>query len=201
MRLETEGNQREGLAKLATLPRRGSYMKVMYWLNENLEPVMMNFCYASMTILVFLQVVLRFGFENQISWGSSVAIYMFIWVAWMGASYNVRKRSHLNFGVIRGSLPYKAQFVCLLMDAFLWVSMSVVVIYFSIPQIQTLKDNFAFVPGSFDMMQWWFYTIGPIGWGLIIFRALQNLWEDIRTFQRGESFVLSGGAICEQAEG
>jgi TRAP-type C4-dicarboxylate transport system permease small subunit len=172
-------------------------MKAMYWLNENLEPVVMNCCYVTMIILVFLQVVLRFGFESQISWGTSVAIYMFIWVAWMGASYNVRKRSHLTFGVIRGSLPYKAQFACLLMDAFLWVSMSAVVIYFSIAQVQALKDNFAFVPGSFDMMQWWFYTISPIGWGLIIFRALQNLWEDVRTFQRGEPFVLSGGIISE----
>lgn len=161
---------------------------VLKWLDRNLEPVFMNVAYATMVVLVVAQVVLRFGFSSQIPWGTSVAIYMFIWVAWVGASYNVRQRTHLSFNVIRETLPYSAQFLCMILDAILWISFAVVAVYYSAHQVESLQRNFAFVPGSFDMMQWWFYMVTPVAWGLIIIRALQNLYLDIRTYRRGEPF-------------
>lgn len=178
--------------KNQSLSRVGFLVKVLRWLDKNIEPIVMNICYASMTILVFLQVVLRFGFKSQIAWGTSVAIYMFIWVAWIGAAYNVKTRSHLNFGILRENFPYMGQFLCLMLDAILWLSLAFIIIYFSINQVQGLKDNFAIVPGSFDMMQWWFYTIGPIGWLLIIIRVIQNIIKDIKSYRQNIPFNLSG---------
>ena len=183
-------------------PRRGLHMlkQAVLWLDKNLEPVVMNVCYVLMTLLVFLQVVLRFGFSTKIPWGTSVAIYMFIWVAWIGASYNVRTRSHLCFGVVRAILPYLAQFICRLVDALMWISLSALVIYFSIDQVAALERNFAVVPGSFGLMQWWFYTIGPIGWSLIIFRALQNLYQDVQCYRRGQPLPEPTQVIGKSAE-
>ena len=171
--------------------------KALRWLDANLEPMMMNIAYVGMAALVFQQVVLRFLFKTQVGWGSSVAIYLFIWVTWMGASYNVRKRTHLNFGEVRAALPYGMQFACLIIDAVLWVGLASVVIYYSIFQIELLRMNFAFVPGTTDLMQWWFYTIIPLGWSLIILRALQNLWTDVATFRRGEPFTLRAPAVAD----
>ncbi|WP_420730052.1 TRAP transporter small permease [Hwanghaeella sp. 1Z406] len=171
--------------------------KVILWLDDNLEPILIYVAYAMMAGLVFEQVVLRFLFKTQVAWSAGVAIYMFIWVTWLGAAYNVRKRSHLTFGEIRSQMPYVMQFFCLLIDAVLWVSLSVVVIYYALGQIELLQMNFAFVPGTSNLMQWWFYLIMPLGWGLIILRALQNLWQDIATFRRREPFQLNSQAIAE----
>ena len=171
--------------------------KIFLWLDEHLEPTVMHVAYVIMALIVFEQVVLRFVFKTQVAWSTGVSVYMFIWVTWMGASYNVRKRSHLSFGEIRARLPYPAQFACMVADAVLWISMAVVVIYYSVEQIFLLRDNFALVPGTSDMMQWWFYTSNPIGWGLIIYRALQNLRQDISTFRRREPFAVAAVAMSE----
>ncbi len=48
--------------------------------------------------------------------------------------------------------------------------------------------NFAIVAGTDDWMQWWFYLATPVGFGLIIIRAVQNMIEDTLTFRRGEPF-------------
>ncbi len=171
--------------------------KALLWLDDNIEPVLMNIAYVVMAGLVFEQVVLRFIFKTQVAWSSGVAVYMFIWVTWMGASYNVRKRAHLTFGEIRTQLPYAMQFVCLIVDAVLWVSLAVVVIYFAFEQIELLQMNFAFVPGTSDLMQWWFYLIMPFGWGMIVLRAVQNLWDDVRAFRRREPFQLGAPSMAE----
>lgn len=173
-------------AKDQAKPRRGA----LAWLDDNIEPVFMNIAYVAMVAIVFEQVVLRFVFKTQIAWSTSVAIYMFIWLTWLGASYNVKTRSHLAFSEIRTRLPYSGQFACLILDAVLWVSFAVVVIYYTSEQVVILHENFAIVPGTSDLMQWWFYLISPIGWSLIIFRALQNLWKDVRAYRRGEPFNL-----------
>ncbi|SDL62532.1 TRAP-type C4-dicarboxylate transport system, small permease component [Modicisalibacter muralis] len=185
---EEQRGRRHGLALFA---------KPLIWLDRYLEPVIMNIAYAAMVILVLAQVILRFGFSSQIPWGTSVAIYMFIWMAWVGASYNVRQRTHLSFSMVREKLPYAAQFTCLILDAFLWVSMAGVAVYYSIGQVKALQMNFAFVPGSFDMMQWWFYIIMPVSWGLVIFRALQNLWRDVNKYRHREPFEVIGSPLAE----
>lgn len=171
--------------------------KFLSWLNENVEPVLMIIAYAVMAILVFEQVLLRFVFKTQIGWSSTVAVYMFIWVTWLGASYNVRKRSHLSFGEVRAVLPYGLQFACLLLDAALWLSLSAIVIYYSIFQIELLQMNYSIVPGTTNVMQWWFNVIMPFGWGLIILRTVQNLWEDIAAFRKREPFVLNMPMIAD----
>ena len=171
--------------------------KFVFWLDENIEPFLMNIAYVVMAVLVFEQVILRFVFKTQIGWSAAVAVYMFIWVTWLGASYNVRKRAHLSFGEVRSVLPYWMQFACLLLDAALWLSLSVVVIYFSIYQIELMQMNYSIVPGTTHVMQWWFSMIMPFGWGLIILRTLQNLWEDISTFRKREPLVLNMPMIAE----
>lgn len=170
--------------------------KAFVWLDDNLEPILIIFAYVAMAALVFQQVVLRFVFKTQIPWGTSVAIYMFIWVAWMGAAYNVKKRAHLNFGEIRARLPYPMQFVCLVIDTVLWISFAAVVMYYAFDQIEILQMNYAIVPGADNLMQWWFYLIMPLGWGLIIFRALQNLWYDIDAFRHGRPFDFGSTAMA-----
>ncbi len=51
-----------------------------------------------------------------------------------------------------------------------------------------MYDNFAIVQGTDHVMQWWFYLATPLSWLLLIFRALQNLYEDWRRYQRREPF-------------
>ncbi len=177
--------------KADAAPKRG----VLAWLDANLEPVFMNIAYVAMVAIVFEQVVLRFVFHSQVAWSTSVAIYMFIWLTWIGAAYNVKLRSHLTFSEVRSRLPYTAQFACLILDALLWVSFSVVVIYYTSEQIILLYENFAVVPGTSDVMQWWFYMISPIGWSLIIFRAVQNFCKDCAAYRRREPFNLGSMSL------
>lgn len=160
----------------------GSFFGVI---ERNIEKSVILASYGSMAGIIFVEVIRRFFFNEQAPWSTTIPIYMFLWLAWMGASYNTMRRSHLRFTEVRERLSYKAQFACLILDAICWFVMGVVVIYFSIEQVYIAYDNFAIVQGTDDIMQWWFYTATPLAWVLLLFRVIQNLRQDIRSFKAG----------------
>ncbi len=154
-------------------------------IERNIEKSVILASYASMAGIIFVEVIRRFFFNQQAPWSTTIPIYMFLWLAWMGASYNTMRRSHLRFTEVRERLPYTGQFICLLVDTLCWFIMGAVVIYFSIEQVYIAYDNFAIVQGTDDIQQWWFYMATPLAWTLLLVRVLQNLRQDIRAYRAG----------------
>ena len=172
-------------------------MVVLKWLDENIEKSIILVSYVLMTAIIFVEVIRRFAFGQQAAWSSTIPIYLFLWVTWIGCAYNCKRRSHLRFEEFRMRLPYGGQFFCLIVDHLVWIGFSILVIYYSMQQVQIAYDNFAIVQGTDDIMQWWFYTATPIGFGLVIYRVLRNLLDDIRRFRNNEPMLVNIGAAAD----
>jgi len=172
-------------------------LSLLKWLDRNIEKIVILICYTTMAGIIFVEVIRRFLLNQQAAWSTTIPIYLFLWVTWMGAAYNVRIRTHLRFDEMRVRLPYTAQFACLCLDAVLWILFAVIVVVFSIEQVQLSYDNFSIVQGTDNVMQWWFYLATPMAWTLLVVRALQNLKEDWRTYRRGESFAIQTSMLGE----
>jgi TRAP-type C4-dicarboxylate transport system permease small subunit len=161
------------------------------WLNENIEKCFILVSYAAMATIIFSQVIMRFFFQYQSPWSTTIPIYLFLWLTWMGASYNAKNRTHLRFNEVRERLSYKAQYVCLVMDAIVWYAFSAVVLYFTIEQVQISHDNFAIVQGTDDVMKWWFYMALPLSFSLLVFRVTQNLIVDTKMFLAKQPLIIT----------
>ena len=168
-------------------------MVVLKWLDENIEKSIILVSYVLMTAIIFVEVIRRFAFGQQAPWSSTIPIYLFLWVTWIGCAYNCKRRSHLRFEEFRMRLPYSGQFFCLVVDHLVWIGFSLLVIYYSMQQVQIAYDNFAIVQGTDDVMQWWFYTATPIGFALVIYRVLRNLADDIRRYRNNEPMMVNIG--------
>lgn len=158
------------------------------WLDRNVEKLVISVSMFGLAAIVVLGVVQRFVFNYQVPWSGSIPIYLFLWVTWIGAAHNVRTRSQLRFDEFRSRLPRTGQFCCMLLDTFLWLAVAAIVIYYTAQQTMLAHDNFAVVQGTDSLPQWWFYLATPLGWTLVSIRALQNLFDDIRTYRSGEPF-------------
>ena len=156
------------------------------WLDDNIEKIIILFSYVVMTAIIFVEVIRRFAFGQQAPWSSTIPIYLFLWVTWIGCAYNCKLRSHLRFEEFRMRLPYTGQFFCLVVDHLVWIGFSLLVIYYAVEQVMIARDNFAIVQGTDDVQQWWFYLATPIGFGLVIYRVSRNLFEDISKFRNRE---------------
>lgn len=162
-----------------------SIKSLLRMIEQNIEKSVILISYAAMAGIIFVEVIRRFFFNEQAAWSTTIPIYLFLWITWMGASYNTLRRSHLRFSEIRERMSYKAQFACLVLDALCWFLMGAIVIYFSVEQVIISYDNFAIVQGTDDVMQWWFYMATPVAWSLLLIRVMQNLWQDYRNYTAG----------------
>lgn len=156
---------------------------------RHLERTVMVSSYLAIALIIFWGVIDRFVFSNQQPWSTTIPPLLFMIMAWFGASYNVRLRTHLSFSEFRSRLPRKGQFACLVLDAILWFTFAVIVFVTTMRVTALSGSNFQIVLGTDNVMQWWFLLLAPFAFLLMCARVFQNLFEDFENLRRGEPLI------------
>ena len=172
-------------------------MLLLRWIDANVERIIILVAYVFMAAIIFVEVIRRFLLNEQAAWSSTIPIYLFLWVVWIACAYNVRLRAHLSFDELRTKFSQRGQFICLMLDAVLWIVFSVIVIYYTTRQVLLSRDNFAIVQGTDDVMQWWFYIATPLAFALLIVRVLQNVAKDVSDYRNGRPLKVQTGMLGE----
>jgi C4-dicarboxylate transporter DctQ subunit len=71
---------------------------------DRLEEAFMIAALAFMTLLTFLQVILRYGFGGGFVWSLEVTTYTFAWLVLIGMSYGVRTEAHIAVDLLTSRL-------------------------------------------------------------------------------------------------
>ncbi|MFA9377225.1 MAG: TRAP transporter small permease [Lachnotalea sp.] len=66
-------------------------MKIIKWLNDNLEEFIMVILLMAMTIIMGIQICARYIFNYSLTWSEEITRYLFIWSAFISLSYCTRK--------------------------------------------------------------------------------------------------------------
>jgi len=60
-----------------------------------------------LTLIMFLQVLFRYVFNNSLTWSEELAKFIFIWITFLGASICLRDGIHLKVDFLTEKLPGK----------------------------------------------------------------------------------------------
>lgn len=159
------------------------------FIERYLERSVMVFSYLAIAFIIFWGVVDRFVFNNQESWSTTIPPLLFMIMAWFGAAYNARLRTHLSFSEFRTMMPRAGQMACLYLDFILWFGFAVIAITTTSRLTALSASNFQIVLGTNDVMQWWFIITAPIAFLLMAGRVLQNMIEDIQKRRAGRELI------------
>lgn len=72
---------------------------------DRIEETLIAALLGLMTLVTFANVVARFGFNSNILWALELTVFLFAWLVLLGASYAVKKHSHLGVDAIINILP------------------------------------------------------------------------------------------------
>lgn len=72
---------------------------------NNLEETFIALLLASMTLLVFVEVVLRFGFGIGLMWAQELTLHLSAWMVLFGVSYGIKVGSHIGVDALVKILP------------------------------------------------------------------------------------------------
>ncbi|MEO1107988.1 MAG: TRAP transporter small permease subunit [Pseudomonadota bacterium] len=164
------------------------YRKVPF-VERHFERSVMVYSYLAIAFIIFWGVIDRFVFNDQEPWSTTIPPLLFMVMAWFGASYNVRLRTHLSFSEFRTSMPRAGQLACLILDAVLWFIFAVIVIVTTTRLVALSASNFQIVLGTDNIMQWWFLLAAPLSFFLMVGRVFQNLADDLHNWKTGEPLI------------
>ncbi|MFN1549853.1 TRAP transporter small permease [Vibrio natriegens] len=82
---------------------------------DKVEETLIAFFLGAMTMLTFVNVVMRYLFNDNILWALEVTVFLFAWMVLVGASYGVKKHFHIGVDVVINLLPERFRKVCALL--------------------------------------------------------------------------------------
>ncbi len=171
----------------------GAAMALLYRavpiIERHLEPTVMVVAYLAIGYIIFSGVVQRFFLDGQPPWSTTIPPFLFLIMAWVGCSYNVKLRTHLAFAEFRKSMPRFGQLCCLLLDAALWLGFSWIVVVTTTKETVRAAANFAIMLGTDNVMQWWFLGTVPIAFVLLTARVMENAIKDIKKYRNGDDMI------------
>ena len=134
---------------------------------------------AVMTVVIIIQVFLRYLFSFSLSWSEEVARYLMIWVAFLGASLALKKGLHIGVELVISRVGQKVKKWILLVSQ---ASILIFLLYLTVgggKLAWAVRDQSS--PALLFSMGW-AYLSAPVG-GL--FMVIQSFHLLIEEWERG----------------
>ena len=147
--------------------------KIFSWYCRGLEGLM-ALMLAIMVVMVFGNVVLRYGFNSGITVSEEVSRWLFVWMTFLGAIVAVREHGHLGTDMLIAKLPTWGKKLCLVVAHVLMLFASYLLLTGSWQQTLINWDVSAPTTGASVAI---FYVVGVVfGVSAIVF-LLYDLWR------------------------
>lgn len=154
-------------------------MKIIRWLDEHIEEVLLTILSSVMVAVIFLQVVMR-QMDASLSWSEELARYCFIWLVYIGISYGVKKQRHVKVDAVLLLFKEKGQVILNIISNLLFMAFAIFVITYGY-DIATKLLEFGQKSPANQIPMGLVYMATPVGMGLTLIRLLQNLIKLIKT--------------------
>ena len=111
---------------------------------DRIEETLISAILGVMTLITFANVVARYGFNKNILWALELTVFLFGWLLLLGASYAVKKGSHLGVDIVVNILTSKSRRVLGLVAVAVCVAFS----FLMLKGAWDYWANFANLPGT-----------------------------------------------------
>ena len=81
--------------------------QVLKFLDKHLEEYLIAILLIALTLIMLLQIVMRYVFNNSLSWPEELSRYCFVYITFLTLGYCVRNDSMLRLDILKELLPSK----------------------------------------------------------------------------------------------
>jgi len=160
-------------------------MKVLKYIDNKFEEILLLVLLIAMVVLIFLQVIMRYVFSNSLSWSEELARYMFLWLIWVGASYATKTKSHIAIDAVKSRLPKIPQQILTVLVFVIWLGFA---LFLCIEGFELTEKIFGMGQKStaLQLPMGFAYASVPVGSGLMVIRLIQNGYLALRDRKKKE---------------
>ena len=146
---------------------------------KNLDEYILILMLGISTTVIFLQVIMRYVFQNSLSWSEEFARYLFVWQTWLSAGYAVKKGRHLRITSVIDMTSGKKRVLMELFVLVLWFAFTAFLCANS-AMLCVMIYNQGQISTALRIPMWIGYLAIPVG---AAYMALQLICEFIRFYR------------------
>jgi len=151
-------------------------MKKLKWLEENLEMIFLAVMLILLTILVMLQIMMRYVFNSPLTWSEELCRMLLVWSGFFSIGYCARKGTTIRLDTVVSILPPAIQRILMCLTTVFMVGLLSYLLIGACRLVVDTASSGSMLPGLL-IPQYWLY-VGPLaGIALGIFRFVQCLFR------------------------
>lgn len=146
---------------------------------NRLEEGVLAVLLAVMTVLTFVQVVLRYAFNSGLVWSLEATTYSFAALVLIGMSYGVRTQTHIAVDIVTRRLPNRAERTVKLVAVAACLVYALLMLYGSaifVERLLALGNHARDIP----LPKWVLTVTMPLGFTLLAYRFAEAGWKLLR---------------------
>lgn len=162
----------------------------MKFLNDHLEEFFIIPLMFLMSILIFVQVVMRKVFSNSLVWSEELARYMFVWLVYFAVSYTARREKHIRIDAAINLYPKKIRPYIEIFSEIIVLAFSVFIAITAVTVFHKITWSGQLSPAMRIPMQF-VYAAPLVGFVLTAIRQVQCIFRRIKGFHNDEEVTKS----------
>jgi TRAP-type transport system small permease protein len=149
-------------------------MKPLTDLFFRLAEMLLVLMLCAMVIMVFGNVVLRYGFNSGLDFSEELSRFFFIWITFLGAIIAMREKAHLGLDTLIRVLPRAGKRLCFGLSHLLMFGCCALMFYGTWRQHHINATTMSPVTG---LPMIWVYGVGYLASGAMGALIASNLWK------------------------
>ena len=150
---------------------------------NNFELVFASLCVTTTTLLVLMNVFLRYFMNTGIYWSEEVATMCFVWCIFVGSASAYKNGAHLGVDLLVKKLPKVPRAIVKILVDILLIAINGYILYLSIKFVSTSYQKPTAV---LAISSAWVSSSLIVGFGLTTIYAIRDLIKDIMKTVKGE---------------
>jgi TRAP-type C4-dicarboxylate transport system permease small subunit len=139
-------------------------------------------------IVIFLQIIMRYFFNNSLSWSEELARYLFIWFSWLGVSLGQQRKEHIAVTMVTDRLKPLPQKVVYLIRDVITLAILVALVYYGVT-VASKQFDMGVTSTAIKIPMYLVYSGMPIGCALMAIRVVYGMFnrksDDVATGSEG----------------
>ncbi len=160
-------------------------MRKKFWfVYDHLEEIFLAVLFIALVAITFLQVIMRFVFNNSLPWPEEAGKYLFVWLSWIGVSIGAKRGEHIKIEIITKKLPFRGAQVLNIITELITIGICFVTMYYGMLLVDMLLTV-----GIKNTVLHMNQSVGtaaiPIGCALMIMRCIQSICGSVKNIKNG----------------
>lgn len=157
----------------------------MKFFNDHLEEFFIIPLMFLMSIIIFIQVIMRYVFQNSLVWSEELSRYMFIWLIYFAVSYTARREKHIRIDAAINLYPKKLRPYIEILSELIVLGFSVFIAVTAVTVFHKITWSGQLSPAMRIPMQY-VYAAPLVGFVLTAIRQVQCILRRIKAIKNHE---------------